>query len=121
MEISAIIQLVILIGIPVLWPIILAIYITRKVAPKFKYGRFAIYSLAGYGAIIPFFVLALLINSGLETIGYKCNNPETVSFAFLCSKSFWLFGNWFQSYLVFIPIWASQLTTTFVFKRHASI
>jgi hypothetical protein len=121
MEIETIIQLAVLLGLPIIWPLILAFYISKKASVIFKVSRFFLYSISGYVVMILFFVLALAFESWLISSGYTCNNPETVSFKALCSNSFLSFSSWYQSYLFYIPLWGSLVFTTMAFKRYASI
>ena len=114
-------QLIILFGLPLAWPFILSLYICHKVKPKFIFGEFFLYSLAGLGVMVVLFILAFLVNYGLELSGHHCANYELVGKTILCSYTFLGFSNWFQSYLVLIPMYLSLVMTTFWFKKHASI
>jgi len=121
MEIESIIQISLLLGLPILWPLLLAYYISKKTSVLFKLKRFILYSIAGYVSIVVFSVLALVLNSWLVSSGDSCNYPETASFIILCSKTFISFSNFYQSYLIYLPLWVSLVFTTIVFKRHAGI
>jgi hypothetical protein len=121
MEIESIVLLFFLMGLPIIWPFLLAFYISKKASVVFKPKRFVSYLLAGYGVLFVFLVLAFVFNSWLISTGYSCNYPTTVSFKILCSKTFLGFSNWYQSYLIYIPLWLSLVVTTIMFKRHANI
>jgi hypothetical protein len=121
METESIIQILLLLGLPILWPLLLAYYIAKKASELFNLKRFLLYSVAGYGSIFLFLVLALVFNSWLVSSGHSCNYQETISFKILCSKTFIGFSNWYQAYFIYLPLWVSLILTTIIFKRHASI
>jgi hypothetical protein len=120
MEFDQLIQILFLLGLPLVWPFLLALYISKKIFVVFKPKRFLLYSLLGYSILILFFALAFAFNSWLVSSGYTCNEPNAANSKLLCSKPFLGFSNWYQSYLIYLPLWVSLVTTTFLFRCHAA-
>jgi hypothetical protein len=120
MEFDQLFQILVLLGLPLVWPFLLALYISKKFFVVFKPKLFLLYSAAGYSILILFCALAFVFNSWLVSAGYSCNAPNAANSKILCSKPFLGFSNWYQSYLIYLPLWVSLVTTTFLFKCHAA-